>query len=72
MKRQIWIPLCVGFCLVGLVVTMALTDLFQPLISFIHSQNITLLQAVGCFFGAIIAFYLVYKVLVKLGEYFLP
>ena len=51
---------------------MALTDLFQPVITFIHTQKITPLQAVSCFLAAALGFYLVFKVLTKLGEYFLP
>ena len=72
MKRNIWIPISVGCILIALLPTMAFTDLFQPVIAFIHNRNITLLQAVGCIVGSALGFYIAYKVLVKLGEYFLP
>ena len=51
---------------------MVLTDLFQPLITYIHAQNITPLQGLFCVLIAALGFYLVFKVLAKLGEYFLP
>lgn len=72
MKKQIWVPVTVGLFLIALLVAMAFTDLFQPVITYIHSQQITPLQAVICVLAAAGGFYLVYKVLTKLGEYFLP
>jgi len=72
MKKQIWIPVSVGVLLIALLLAMALTDLFQPVITYIHSQNITPIQAIICVLAAVLGFYLVFKVLAKLGEYFLP
>ena len=72
MKKQIWIPVSVGVLLIALLLTMALTDLFQPVITFIHTQKISPIQAIICVLAAMLGFYLVFKVLAKLGEYFLP
>ena len=72
MKKQIWIPVTVGLFLIALLAAMAFTDLFQPVITYIHNQQITPLQTVLCLLAAAVGFYLVYKVLAKLGEYFLP
>lgn len=72
MKNNIWIPIIVGLLLIALLLAMAFTDLFQPVIAFIHNQDLTPLQAVGCIMGSALGFYIVYKVLAKLGEYFLP
>ena len=72
MKKQIWVPVTVALFLIALLSLMAYSDLFQPVITYIHSQQITPLQTVICLLAAAIGFYLVYKVLAKLGEYFLP
>jgi hypothetical protein len=72
MKSSVWIPVSFGLIVVVLFLIMAVTDLFQPIITYVHSQNITALQIGGCFVGAAVGFYLVYKVLVLLGSYFLP
>jgi len=72
MKQHIWIPISGGLFLIALLLTMALTDLFQPVITFIHNQEITPLQVVICILGSALGFYLAFKVLVKRGEYFLP
>ena len=72
MKKKIWVPVTVGLFLIALLSAMAFTELFQPVITYIHSQQITPLQTVICLLAAAIGFYLVYKVLAKLGEYFLP
>lgn len=72
MKKLIWIPVTVGLFLIALLAAMAFTDLFQPVITYIHNQQITPLQTVLCLLAAAVGFYLVYKVLAKLGEYFLP
>ena len=72
MNKNKWLPIIVSFFLIGLGATMAFTDLFDPIIVFIHSKNITPLQAGGCVLGAILGFYLVFHLLVRLGAYFLP
>ncbi|PHR30185.1 MAG: hypothetical protein COA36_02025 [Desulfotalea sp.] len=65
-------PISVSLFFIALGATMAFTDLFHPLIVFIHNQNITPIQAGGCIVGAILGFFLVFRLLVILGAYFLP
>jgi len=72
MNKSSWIPISVSLLFIGLGAIMAFTDLFHPIIVFIHSKNITSLQAGACIFGAVIGFYIVFHVLVRLGAYFLP
>ena len=72
MNKSSWIPILVSLIFIGLGALMAFTDLFHPIIVFIHSKNITPLQAVACIFGSIIGFYIVFHVLVRLVAYLLP
>ena len=72
MKRSILIPISFLLVMALLGLVMARTDLFQPLISFIHSDDISPLQAAGCVVGALAGFYICLKVLIALGGYFLP
>ncbi len=72
MNKSHWLPFGVIIFLIALGGLMAFTDLFQPLIQFIHNQDITPLQAVACIFGALVGFYFVFHLLVRLGAYFLP
>lgn len=72
MNKSSWIPLSISLIFIGLGSLMAFTDLFHPIIVFIHSKNITALQAAACIFGAVIGFYFAFHVLVRLGAYFLP
>jgi hypothetical protein len=72
MNKSSWIPISVSLLFIGLGAIMAFTDLFHPIIVFIHSKNITSLQVGACIFGSVIGFYLVFHFLVRLGSYFLP
>ena len=72
MNKSSWIPISMSLVFIGLGSLMVFTDLFHPIIVFIHSKNITSLQAGACIFGAVIGFYIVFHVLVRLGVYFLP
>ncbi|BHH82528.1 hypothetical protein [Desulforhopalus sp. 52FAK] len=72
MPKNIWLPVSVCLSLITLGLLMAYTDLFQPLITFIHSKDITPFQAIGCILGALVGFYIVFHLLVRLGAYFLP
>lgn len=72
MNKSSVIPISISLIFIGLGTLMAYTDLFHPIIVFIHSKNITPLQASVCIFGAIIGFYGVFHILVRLGAYFLP
>lgn len=71
-KRSVRTPILVGFAIVGLMVIMAATDMFQPLIQFIHTGEITLMEAFWCFLATALAFGLTAKFLIMLGGYFLP
>ncbi len=72
MNKSSWIPICVSLIFIGLGALMAFTDIFHPIIVFIHSKNITPFQAVACVFGSLIGFYIVFHVLVRLGGYLMP
>lgn len=71
-KRSKWIPVSFVVVVLICIYLMARTDLFQPLIRFIHSEGITVPQAIGCLIGGVICFYLCLKILIALGNYFLP
>jgi hypothetical protein len=72
MKKSVLLPLGVGGGLLLLVVLAGTTSLFQPVVQFIHTGEITYLQALYCLFAAVLAIGLVFKLLVLLGHYFLP
>lgn len=71
MNKNHWLPFGFIIFLITLGCLMAFTDIFHPLIQFIHSQDITPLQAVVCVLGALAGFYVVFHLLVRLGVYFL-
>lgn len=71
-KRNIRVPVVVLLIFIMVLFLMAFTDMFMPLIAYIHSQEITPLQVLFCIAGSILGFFIVFKVLVKLGEFFLP
>lgn len=71
-NRTILTPIIVGAALVLLMAIIAKTDLFQPLIHFIHTGKITILEALWCVLASVAAFALTLKLLIMLGEYFLP
>lgn len=71
-KRSVFTPILVGLAIVVLMVIMAVTNVFQPLIQFIHTGEITPIEALWCFLAAVLAFGLTLKFLIMLGGYFLP
>ncbi|WP_163340120.1 hypothetical protein [Desulfopila sp. IMCC35008] len=71
-KRSILTPILVGLAIVALMVIMAVTNVFQPLIQFIHTGEITPIEAIWCFLATVLAFGLTLKFLIMLGGYFLP
>lgn len=71
-KRSVLTPILVGLAIVALMVIMAVTDIFQPLIQFIHTGEITPIEALWCFLATALAFGLTLKFLIMLGGYFLP
>ena len=72
MNKSILIPVSISLFFICLGAIMAFTDLFHPIIVFIHSKNITPFQAGACILGSVVGFYLVFHLLVRLGAYFLP
>lgn len=70
-NKSVWIPLSLLIFFIAVLLLMAFTDLFIPLISFVHFQEITAFQALLCIIGSVLGFFLVFKILVKLGEFFL-
>lgn len=71
-KSSLLLPVIVGLGLTALVAVIALTDIFDPLIAYIHENSITPVGAILCVVFAIICFYGVYKLLAMLGKSFLP
>ncbi len=72
MNKHTLVPVTVGIVLVALVAVVALTDLFSPLIVYLHDKEITPLGGILCIAFGILGFYLVFKILVKLGDIMLP
>ena len=71
-KKSFLLPITVGAGLTALVAVIALTNLFDPLIDYIHENSITPLGAILCIIFGIAAFYGVFKILSKLGNNMLP
>ncbi len=71
-KRTAVTPIIVGSALLAVVAVIAVTDVFQPLIEFIHTGEISLVQALWCLVATVVAFGLTLKLLIMLGGYFLP
>ena len=71
-KQSLLTPIGVGIALLLLLLLIARTDLFRPLVQFIHTGEITAVQALYCFLAAVAAFLLILKLLIMLGGYFLP
>ncbi len=71
-KRTVVTPIVIGAAFLAVVAVIAITDVFEPLIQFIHTGEITGMQALWCMFATIAAFGLAIKLLIMLGGYFLP
>ncbi len=65
------LPLVVGCGIVAVVMVIALTDLADPLINYIHTNTITPAGAILCIIFSGVGFFAVYKLLAKLGTTFL-
>ncbi len=70
-KRTVITPIVIGAALILTMVVIAVTDVFKPLIQFIHTGEIAPLQALWCLIATALAFGLAAKLLIMLGEYFL-
>lgn len=71
-KSSLLLPTIVGLGLTALVAVIALTNTFDPLITYIHENSITPVGAILCIFLGAICFYGVYKLLAMLGKSLLP
>ena len=65
-------PIIVGLGIIGVILLIASTDIMSPVIEYIHTNSITPIGAIGCIVAAIAFFYLIYKLLIKLGKSLLP
>lgn len=72
MNRTFLTPLFVLLGLLGSVALMAVSDVFSPLIQFIHNGAITPLQAGACFVFTVAGFAACYFLLNLLCSYFVP
>lgn len=72
MKRTIVTPLLILSGIVGLCGLMATTELFSPLIHFIHTGEITPVQAVFCLLFTVGGFALYLYLLNLICSYFVP
>ncbi|MEA3468083.1 MAG: hypothetical protein U9R57_07660 [Thermodesulfobacteriota bacterium] len=72
MKRTYKAPLLVLLGIIGLCALMAETNIFDPLIHFIHTGEITTLQAVACLVFTVVGFAAYFHLLSLLCSYFVP
>ena len=72
MNKTIFSPLFVLSGIFGTIAVMAGTDLFNPLIKFIHNEAITPLEAGACLILTIAGFTASYVLLNILCSYFVP
>jgi hypothetical protein len=72
MKQTIISPISVLAGLVGSMALMAGTDLFNPLIKFIHSEPINALEAGICLIFSVLGFAACFFLLNLLCSYFVP
>ncbi|MBU0944688.1 MAG: hypothetical protein KJ804_05345 [Proteobacteria bacterium] len=72
MKRTLIAPMGVLLGLIGSVALMAFSDVFTPLIQFIHSGVISPLQAGACIVFSVAGFAACYFLLSLLCSYFVP
>ena len=72
MQRTFITPVLVLLGIVGLCTLMATTNLFDPLIQFIHTGDITPVQAVICLLFTIGGFAAYFYLLNLICSYFVP
>jgi len=72
MQRTFMTPVLVLLGIVGLCTLMARTDLFDPLIHFIHTGDITPVQAVMCLLFTVGGFAAYFYLLNLICSYFVP
>jgi hypothetical protein len=72
MHKTILTPIFVLSGIVGIIALMAGTNLFDPLIKFIHSETISPLEAGACLVFTVVGFAVSYFLLNILCTYFVP
>ncbi len=72
MNRKLLGPICVFLGIAGVITLTAGTDVFQPLIAFVHNDAINPLQTVGCIVFTILGFAACFYLLNILCTYFVP
>lgn len=72
MNKTVLTPILILTGLLGIMAVMAATNLFTPVITFIHTDSITPSQAVACIVFTIFGFAAVYYCLNRLCHYFIP
>lgn len=72
MRLKTALPFLTVACFLTFFWIFAETEVFAPVIEYIHSDNITPLQGALCIGAAIICFYFVFRLLVFLGKSMLP
>lgn len=72
MSQNILKPIFVLFGILGTIAVMAGSDLFQPLIRFIHDEGITPFESLLCILFTVAGFGACYLLLNTLCTYFVP
>ena len=72
MKRTAITPISVLLGIIGLLALMAGSDIFNPLVQFIHTGTITPLQGVICIAFTAVGFAACFSLLNLLCGYFVP
>ena len=70
--RTVFVPVLVLFVMVTSVALMAGSSFFTPIVQFIHSGNITPLQAGACLMFSAAGFAIAYFLLNGICGYFVP
>mgnify|MGYP001552978484 CR=1 FL=1 len=71
-KKKLLFPILVGIGLLSVFVFLGTTDVISPLIQYLHTNSISPLAGAVCIIAGIAAFYTVFRILVKLGNTWLP
>ena len=71
-KKKHIFPIGVGASLLLVTVLLATTDIASPLIQYLHENSISPLAGAICILAGILGIYLVFRILVKLGNNLLP
>ncbi len=72
MKQTLLAPVTIFLGFIGSMLVMAESNLFTPIVQFIHSGNITALQAIFCLLFTAAGFAACYYLLNILCSYFVP